>query len=67
MDNFNYLRLADLTIQDLQNNLRRIARLHLRELEIRSSRNPPMAEQIKHQMHMLAVVIQNLTSFYGRD
>ena len=67
MDSFYYLKLAELTIQELQNNLRRMARLHLRELEISSSLNPPMAARIRNQMHMLAIVIQNLASYYGKE
>ena len=67
MYNSKYLSLADFIINDLRKNLRAISKLYLRELEVSSSLNPPMAMQIKNQMQQLASVIQNLTSFYGQD
>jgi len=65
MSNLKALNYAHYVIRDLRKNLKCIAKLHIHEIDQQVYLTSQTSDSIKQQMHMLAIVIQNLTHLYG--
>lgn len=65
MAKLNSLEFAALIINSLQENLRRLAKLHLYELDQRISLDNKTPLMVMQQMQHIANAIQNLKQLYG--
>lgn len=59
--------LSKYVIEGLRKHLRIIAKIHINEIDSRASLSNTVPDQIRQQMHLLAQVIQNLSSLNGEQ